>query len=79
MVTFMPIAVGKPNDYRLAEKGSEEVFYYNGNYPVTYGLIYKQNPSLDVNGDGIATKEEVAQKVVNIEMIMLKTLFLIFF
>jgi len=62
MVTFMQVAVGKDNDtYKLGIKGSKEIFYGN----ITYGLIYEQNPSLDVNKDGIIYKGEAAQAVIN--------------
>lgn len=60
MVVFMPIAVGKSNDFILGIKDSSEKL--GG---ISYGLIYKQNSGLDINKDGKITKEEAASCVVN--------------
>lgn len=60
MVVFMPIAVGKDNDFKLGIKGSSGQLAKG----LSYGVAYTQNAGLDVNKDGIITKEEAAQKVV---------------
>ncbi|WP_207659192.1 transglycosylase SLT domain-containing protein [Anaerobacterium chartisolvens] len=61
MAVFMPIAVGKSNDFVLGIKDSKEELAKG----LSYGIVYKQNAGLDKNGDGIITKEEAAQKVVD--------------
>lgn len=59
MAVFMPIAVGKSNDFVLGIKESTDKL--DG---ISYGLIYKQNSGLDINRDGKITKEEAASCVV---------------
>ena len=61
MVVFMPIAVGKDNDYVLGEKGSNKIFYGK----VTYGKIYEDNSVLDHDKDGTIHKWEAAQEVID--------------
>ena len=60
MAVFMPIAVGKSNDFVLGIKDSTDKL--SG---ISYGLIYKQNSGLDINKDGKITKEEAASCVIN--------------
>ncbi|MEL4106262.1 transglycosylase SLT domain-containing protein [Oscillospiraceae bacterium WX1] len=59
MAVFMPVAVGKPNDFILGKKDSKE-FLVKG---LSYGSVYAQNSGLDINKDGIITKEEAAQRI----------------
>lgn len=61
MVVFMPIAVGKDNSYKLGIKGSTEQLAPG----LSYGAVYSQNYGLDIDGDGVITKAEAAQQVVN--------------
>ena len=61
MVVLMPIAVGKDNDFILGIKDSSEELAKS----LSYGIVYKQNSVLDINKDGIITKGEAAQKVVD--------------
>ncbi|WP_373000350.1 RHS repeat-associated core domain-containing protein, partial [Lutispora sp.] len=61
MVVFMPIAVGKDDDYKLGIKGSKAELAKG----LSYGVVYKQNAGLDINKDGIITKGEAAQKVID--------------
>ncbi|MCK9478437.1 MAG: lytic transglycosylase domain-containing protein [Firmicutes bacterium] len=65
LVTLLPLAIGKDDNFVLGIKDSDEVFYYVGENRITYGLFYKQNQGLDINNDGIITKKEVGQKVIN--------------
>ena len=58
MAVFMPIAVGKSNDFVIGIKGSTDKI---GN--VSYGSVYSQNSILDINKDGKITKEEAASLV----------------
>jgi len=60
MVVFMPIAVGKEDDYILGIKGSNKIFYDDK----TYGDVYKNNSILDYDGDGVIYKWEAAKKVI---------------
>lgn len=58
MATFMPAAVGKPDDFVLGVKnGNKSIFGLN------QGLIYAQNYSLDQNRDGLITVGDVKSKV----------------
>ncbi|MBL7661204.1 hypothetical protein JNK13_00485 [bacterium] len=50
MAILWPRAVGKPNSYALFRRGTVE---------------YSQNAGLDINRDGVVTKEEAASKVRN--------------
>ena len=61
MAVFLPIAVGKDNNYVLGVKGSEECF---PGTDLTKGKVYKNNSGLDINKDGIITKEEAVQRVI---------------
>jgi len=61
MAVFLPIAVGKDNNYVLGVKGSEECF---PGTDLTKGKVYKNNSGLDINKDGIITKEEAIQRVI---------------
>lgn len=54
--------VGKIHDFVLGEKGSTECFPGTS---LSLGKVYSQNSGLDINKDGIITKEEAAQKVIN--------------
>lgn len=58
MAVFMPIAIGKSNDFVVGIKGSTDII---GN--VTYGSVYSQNSGLDTNNDGKITKEEATSLV----------------
>ena len=59
MVVFMPIAVGKSDDFVLGIKDSTDKLG-----KLTYGEIYRQNSGLDINKDGKITKEEAAKRVI---------------
>lgn len=63
MVVFMPIAVGKDNDFILGIKDSDQIM--PGTRNTCYGKVYEQNSGLDINKDGIITKGEAAQRVIN--------------
>lgn len=62
MMVFMPIAVGKDNDFQLGIKDSTTCFKGT---ELSKGKVYEQNSGLDINKDGIITKAEAAQKVLN--------------
>jgi LysM repeat protein len=63
MVVFMPVAVGKDNDFILGIKDSDQIM--PGTKSTCYGTVYAQNSILDINGDGIITKGEAAQRVID--------------
>ncbi|QUI21368.1 N-acetylmuramoyl-L-alanine amidase [Vallitalea pronyensis] len=62
MMVFMPIAVGKSNDFQLGIKDSTTCFQGTS---LSKGKVYQQNSGLDINKDGIITKAEAAQMVIN--------------
>jgi len=58
MATFMPAAVGKPDDFVLGVKnGKKSLFGLN------QGLIYAQNSTLDKDRDGLITVGDVKSRV----------------
>lgn len=61
MVTFMPIAIGKDDKFKLGVKDSTEKIG-----DVTLGKVFEQNSNLDIDGDGIITKKEAYTFVENI-------------
>ncbi|NEN80894.1 transglycosylase SLT domain-containing protein [Paenibacillus elgii] len=61
MVVFLPIGVGKDDDFVLGQKDSTEILAGK----LTKGKVYAQNSGLDVNGDFKITKKEAGQKVIN--------------
>lgn len=63
MVVFMPVAVGKDNDFILGIKDSDQIM--PGTKSTCYGKVYAQNSGLDINKDGIITKGEAAQRVID--------------
>ena len=62
MAVFMPIAVGKDNSYEIGLRNSTECF---SGTRLSKGAVYAQNSGLDINNDGIITKEEAAQMVID--------------
>ena len=60
MVVLLPIAVGKDNSFIIGEQNSTEHLSKS----LTKGKFYEQNSGLDINRDGIITKEEAAKKVI---------------
>lgn len=61
--TFLPAAVGKPDDFVLGEKDSAEPSLVSGK---TLGDIYKVNYGLDVNKDGKITTGDVRRKILDV-------------
>jgi hypothetical protein len=61
--TFLPAAVGKPDDYVLGEKDSSAPSLVSGR---TLGDIYKVNYGLDVNKDGKITTGDVRRKILSV-------------
>lgn len=53
LVTFFPAALGKPDDFVIQSSG------------LSAGLIGRQNPSLDVNKDGVIQVWEIKKKMLN--------------
>jgi hypothetical protein len=53
LVTFFPAALGKPDDFVIQSSG------------LSAGLIGRQNPSLDVNNDGVIQVWEIKKKMLN--------------
>lgn len=51
MSILFPVAVGKPDDFALFRKGT---------------VAYGQNAGLDLDGDGVVTKREASQRVVEL-------------
>jgi hypothetical protein len=58
--TFLPAAVGKPDDFVLGKKDSDEPSLVKG---VTLGKMYASNHGLDGNKDGAITVGDVRQKI----------------
>jgi soluble lytic murein transglycosylase-like protein len=61
MIVLMPPAVGKDDDFKIGIKDSKDCI--SGN--LTYGAVYKANAGLDINKDGVITKGEAKQFVIN--------------
>ena len=58
MATFMPAAVGKPDNFVLGARNSDKKLF-----GLNQGLIYSQNSSLDRDGDGFITVGDVKSRV----------------
>jgi len=60
MFTFMPAAVGKPDDFKIGVKGSEDsVFKLNR------GKLYSQNAVFDREGKGYYTVGDIKSRITN--------------
>jgi hypothetical protein len=61
MVVFMPVAVGKDDDFALGIRNSDEELAKG----LTKGKVFAQNSVLDVDRNGVFEKNEAAQKVID--------------
>jgi len=59
MAVLLPIAINWDNDAPIGIRGSTE-FIAPG---LTFGAFYRDNAPLDVDGDGIITKRDATQRV----------------